>query len=477
MHLRRLIATLVLVLNFAAAAHAQRSPKIWDIPLGTPVAALPADAFVDPACGTRGGPAGQVIGRFDQFQRCATEAGGLREVWFIYDDTAEYVDLARRVPQPRSATAILDQPVILSFLIDPEGRVAGYRIVTDPRADPATRLAARDVLLAFKARYALGACTDLPLAEGETPIDGLAVKQVCSKETDGRRITAEARYYYKPGQQVADPARLRPPVNEFESTARLEVVQVAPLPPVAAPPAPLAAAPDPANPAAIFLAGKARDCPGCELANADLRRRDLSGADLTGANLEGALLHRALLRGTRLAGANLRGANLNRTSLAFAILTRADLSDAMLYAADAPRAELAGADLRAARLGRAELNFANLSNAKLEGADLGGARFNAANLAGADLDRAYAQLALFFRADLSGLSAAGADFSEAVFRGSQLNGARLREANLFKADLSGTNLAGADFRGARLLSAILAGAALDGASFAGALMPDNTAGP
>src|SRR5215471_18911269 len=39
-----------------AACAQDLPPKIWDIKLGTPISALPLKDFVDPACGTNGGP-------------------------------------------------------------------------------------------------------------------------------------------------------------------------------------------------------------------------------------------------------------------------------------------------------------------------------------------------------------------------------------------------------------------------------------
>src|SRR5262245_32799272 len=64
-----------------------------------------------------------------------------------------------------------------------------------------------------------------------------------------------------------------------------------------------------------FLAGQAKDCPGCNLAGANLKRRNLTGANLCGANLAGASFHRAVLRGANLSGADLTNANLNKTDL------------------------------------------------------------------------------------------------------------------------------------------------------------------
>src|SRR3984957_7611118 len=74
------------------------------------------------------------------------------------------------------------------------------------------------------------------------------------------------------------------------------------------------AAPDPK----AFLAGDTKDCPGCDLSNAKLKRRDLTGANLSGANLSGAILHRAILRNADLSHANLSDANLNKTDLTLA---------------------------------------------------------------------------------------------------------------------------------------------------------------
>ena len=66
-----------------------------------------------------------------------------------------------------------------------------------------------------------------------------------------------------------------------------------------------------------------KQCPGCELINANLAGADLSQADLSGANLLGANL-----RGANLANANLTNANLGSADLIGADLTDADLSGA-----------------------------------------------------------------------------------------------------------------------------------------------------
>ena len=92
---------------------------------------LPEEEFVDPACGTNGGPPGLRIGSFDEFQRCRAESSGLREIWFRYDDEDEYIARAARDPDAvarTNAMLVLGQPVALSLLVDQAGLMQGYRI-------------------------------------------------------------------------------------------------------------------------------------------------------------------------------------------------------------------------------------------------------------------------------------------------------------------------------------------------------------
>ena len=43
---------------------------------------------------------------------------------------------------------------------------------------------------------------------------------------DGQEIVVESRYYYKPGQALLDPNTGLPTVNQFESSARMQMVAV-----------------------------------------------------------------------------------------------------------------------------------------------------------------------------------------------------------------------------------------------------------
>jgi len=221
----------VLAVLLASLAQAQKLlPRIWDLQLPTAVGDLPEEEFVDPACGTNGGPPGLQIGAFERFGRCRPEASGLREIWFRYDDEWEYVARAARDPDAvarNNAMVVLGQPVTLSLLIDAAGLVQGYRIITDPRAEEELRSHAYGIAIAFKARFGTDGwiCEDIAAAEGETAIDGTFVKEHCRKTADGEEITVDSRYYRKPGQAMLDPNTGLPTVNQFESAARLEVVR------------------------------------------------------------------------------------------------------------------------------------------------------------------------------------------------------------------------------------------------------------
>ena len=476
-----LIAALTAVFWLACdAAYAQQRPqRIFDIRLGSHIDQLPIRDFVQPSCGNNGGPQGLPIGSFNRFMQCRPEPGGLREVWFEYDDTAEFAALARRQPGRRRTTSLLDQPVVLSLLVSEGGLVMGYRIVTDSRAPAGQRLQAHQVARHFKARFKLdGDCSDSPAGQGETAIDGEFIKEVCKSENNGVQIRSEERFYYRAGQQFFDPNTGVPMTNAFESSARLEVLstRVEPEPSNGASRGAATLRPD-ATEKEKFLAGLTSDCPRCDLVEADLRYRDLTNANLENANLEGALLHRANLTRANLRGANLNGANLNRSTLSSADLRGASIINAMLHQADAQRADISNADLSRSMMGRANFSFARFEKSILDHSDLGEARLTDAIFYGASLKSAQFPQSTMWRTNLEKANATKGNFAEARLRGANLSQADLRFADFSSADLSDCHMESSNFNGAKFLSADLTGAYIEGASFVQALMPDNTRSP
>ena len=228
--MRCAVLALAMFLAGAGTAPAQSpASQIWDVKPGTPVGELPDEAFVDPACGTNGGPPGLQTRHVRELRKCRAEASGLREIWFRYDDELEYIARAARDADAiarSNAMVVLGQPVILSLLVDPKGLVQGYRIITDPHAEEELRMNAYTIAVAFKARFGADgwACEDLAPGTGETPIAGLFVKERCRKTAEGQNVVVESRYYYKPGQGLIDPNTGLPTVNQFESSARMEAV-------------------------------------------------------------------------------------------------------------------------------------------------------------------------------------------------------------------------------------------------------------
>lgn len=217
----------------AGPGHAQGTStraEIWRLELGTPVTDLPAK-YLDPHCGTDGGPPSVALEDFTEFARCPPDRStGLHEIWFSEDDEAEYVARAYRAqmfePGPAAANVLLVHKVIYSILVDDAGLVQGYRIITDPREPENYRIDADFVGDGMRGVYGYGrfTCTQLPPDEGETPIETRFLKEDCFAEIDGRSITIQRRYFYKPGQTGIDPVTGRATQNQFESSTRIEVI-------------------------------------------------------------------------------------------------------------------------------------------------------------------------------------------------------------------------------------------------------------
>jgi hypothetical protein len=222
------LACLIAMPIAAPTAFAQSTARIFDVELGSSVGDLPSDQWVDPSCGTDGGPPGLRLESFADFGRCPVEEGtGLHEIWFIYDDEWEYIARAYRDPVEigrYSENVFYGQPIITSLLIDDDGLVQGYRVVTDPRAPTEVRLLAHTLATIFKAQFrdALWQCENLPPVEREQPVDGVFVKEDCVMVSPDRLVMLQGRLLRKPGQadfQVA-------PEGYFDSSARLEVFDI-----------------------------------------------------------------------------------------------------------------------------------------------------------------------------------------------------------------------------------------------------------
>jgi hypothetical protein len=202
--------------------------EVWDLRLGTPIAAL-SDDFTDYACGTNGGPPSVPLMGWADFRRCRPDAMGLREVYFRYDDELEYWAKANNFSteiEKYSGTKVYDFPVVLSGRFDQNGVLAGLRMVSDPRDPSRDRDEAYLLRNFLTARYGRDGwdCVDLPPAEGETPVGRTFIKQRCRKRVAGNAVAdIETHFFRKKGQSQYDPQSGRTTEGQFESLVRFEL--------------------------------------------------------------------------------------------------------------------------------------------------------------------------------------------------------------------------------------------------------------
>lgn len=199
-----------------------------NLKLGEPVAAQPGP-FREFACGTNGGPPAKPLSGFEDFDTCAAEtATGLHEVSFRYDDEMEYYALAMNltpVAQRYAGTRFGTFPIIVSALINDEGVLRGYRIVTDDRVPVRERRSAYTMSILAKSRI-VGewTCTQFPLQEGETPVGRNAIKEDCTGVSPGgEQLSLKTRFFHRKGQSQIDPHSGKVRQGLYESTVRLEV--------------------------------------------------------------------------------------------------------------------------------------------------------------------------------------------------------------------------------------------------------------
>ncbi len=450
----------------------QRMLSVWDLKLGAHAREMSTADYIDFACGTNGGPPSRVLDGWMGYAQCRPEAGsGLHEVYYRFDDEAEYIGRARNLElqiQRFQYTNINGLPVIASALFDDDGFYVGLRAVTDPRAPLDER--DRGVTLGGHIMAFLGddgwTCVDQEPRPGESPYQGSYIRRHCSKEDvrDGLRVRFEMEQhnFRREGQAAIDPRENTPTQGQFESTTRFEEFLVEPIPDRAAKLAAIEAlGPVPLDP----VVERARDCAGCDLTGANLKRADLRGANLAGADLTGANLHAAILTGANLAGANLTDANINRANLKQADLENAVLKGAMLYGAAFDGARLMGADLTGALAGKAAFVRADLTGARLFAVDLREARLNDANFSKVDFTRSWLHDAQLTRTNLSGALLVYVTAHRANLAGANLSGADARGSDFFGANMRDADLTDADFSYTRLLSVNLSAARLTGTRF------------
>ena len=203
---------------------------VYDVPLGTPLTQLSPSDYTLASCGSNGGPPGARLTSFSDFKKCAVEKDtGLREVWFMFDDEVSYTyrairDKARALVYDQNT--LYDHPILSSFLVDSNGDIRGYRVVTDPREDNASRASAfltSEQMKAIAGHAETTTCVSIPMATGQDMVDGDFVNQECREKSPTRVVTIITHLFRKPGQLAVDPVTGLRTTDAFESSARLEL--------------------------------------------------------------------------------------------------------------------------------------------------------------------------------------------------------------------------------------------------------------
>jgi hypothetical protein len=217
---------------------------IWDLALGSTLEEMPAwIEFKDYACGSNGGPPLQPLAGWQEYHLCQPDENGLYEVYFEYDDEAEYILRALNDPRVGRFVGTIDKdfPVMTSALFDADGVLRGVRLITDPRQDfinddffelAAIRVREDHFLLGpfLGAQFSIDPeadCVNVPLAPGEGEVGNAHIKLNCDRidQEDGVRYILRTRYFRKPGQLARDPVTNQLTVGQFESSTRAEVYQ------------------------------------------------------------------------------------------------------------------------------------------------------------------------------------------------------------------------------------------------------------
>ena len=198
----------------AAPAGAAEDPlqgDLRDLRVGMTVAELPAEGYVDLACG--GGPRAR-RSRAGPSSSGARGCRGLHEVTFAYAESP-LAELGDRW----EGTKVAGHPVIPSLLIDDAGVVQGIRVVTDP--DARMYLKKKAFLLGIRVMGRYGrdgwTCTEAEPGAGRAPVGGMFIDRHCEKVFHDRRLILDTDLY-RTAEQGG---------QEFTGATRLEIFKIA----------------------------------------------------------------------------------------------------------------------------------------------------------------------------------------------------------------------------------------------------------
>jgi hypothetical protein len=210
-------STVLLCALIGGPAEAAEDPlegDLRDLRVGMAVDQLPAEGYVDLACGNDGGAPGAPLARWAEFSRCSPDAAGLHEVTFAFAESP-----LAEIGERWEGTKVAGHPVIPSLLIDDQGVVQGIRIVTDPEARMYLKKKAFLLGIRVMGRYGRDGwtCTEAKPGGGRSPVGGVFIDRHCEKTFHNRRLILETALYRTAEQQG----------QEFTDQTRLEIFKLA----------------------------------------------------------------------------------------------------------------------------------------------------------------------------------------------------------------------------------------------------------
>lgn len=215
---RSLIACALAALAVAGpAVQAAEDPAagdLRDLKVGSEVASLPKEGYVDFRCGAGSKDVGRELGGWADFDQCAPGPEGFHEVAFSYDEDANpWAAVSDRF----EGTTVAGHPVIPTLLIDDQGVVRGLRIVTNPGNRMYLKKKAYLFYIRVMGRYGKDGwrCVEKEPEPGYQPVGGMYIDRRCEKRWQDRDLILETQLYRAPGQEG----------QAFTGATRLEIMQ------------------------------------------------------------------------------------------------------------------------------------------------------------------------------------------------------------------------------------------------------------
>ena len=191
-----LLAVAAAVLAYGGPVGAGQDGDIREFTVGLTVDELPATGYLGFKCGNNGAKPGWEIAGWTAFAECPPDDKGLHEVAFEYDDSeVRFEDL--------EGTAIAGHEVLISLLFNDQGQVEAIRVFTNPFARPYEKRRAH--ILANKVKHRFGSegwtCVNQQLAEGESDIASVFIKESCRKDLGNRFIDLHTSFFRRHGPE------------------------------------------------------------------------------------------------------------------------------------------------------------------------------------------------------------------------------------------------------------------------------------